>query len=225
MKTTDGPFSKIAREFRSEPILPFVKSSALGKRYLNVIKGKDIEAIFIGWNCLRDSFFAYVFKRMKRQARDEKEFYMATQLARAGFPIIVPEIQKWILGTKSKVFIVPIPSRFGVSEKLASELYKMFSREVRAVTVIKPLFRRMHKRVALKRIVGWPNRIKMAKSLYTLVSECGLDNSLVLLVDDVVTSGASFRRCAFILKSKGVKRVAAASLTTNMFDRYAKNEE
>lgn len=62
---------------------------------------------------------------------------------------------------------------------------------------------------------GYENRQKFAKKVYLPPKrKMDLDGKTVLLCDDVITTGSSLSRCAYILKEQGAKAVYAAALVS-----------
>lgn len=226
MTNSNSPFYQIGAHFKTQPILPFQENTTLAKKYLGMIQGENVDQLFIGWICERDSFFAYLYKSMKKEARDDKSTKLASKIARAGFPVMLPKINKWILKNTLPVLIVPVPSRHGVSERFAAELYKMLDKNSKKASQVEEIFNRLDKLLEVKRIDSWAKRKRATYNLFSLKKRSNLNRYVVLLVDDIVTSGSSLRKCAGLLKQRGMKSVVAVSLTTNLFDRYSyKNKD
>lgn len=221
MKNLSDPFRKIGTHLKTEPIGLFKQNSQLGKKYLKVVQGKDISSLFIGWICERDSFFAYMYKRMKKEARDHKTTKLAADIAQAGFLIMLPEINKWISKSTLPILIVPVPSGHGVSERFAIELYKMLDKNSKKVSRVEKIFKRSDKVLEIKKINSWDKRSHIVENLFSLVKKEKLNQKGVLLIDDIITSGSSLRRLAKLLKSHGTKNIAAISLATNLFDNFS----
>lgn len=220
MKNQSNPFHEIRLRLKTEPIRRFQKNSQVAKEYLKIVRGNSIEPLFIGWVCERDSFFAYIYKRMKKEARDHRKTKIATNVAQSGFYVLLPAINKWVLKNTLPVLIVPVPSRYGVSEKFATELYKMLDIKSKKMSKVKEIFFRLDKNLEIKRINGWTERNRSVKKLFSLRKEERLGQYAVLLVDDIITSGSSLRELASLLKSRGTKSIAAVSLATNLFDSF-----
>ena len=206
---------------KTEPIRIFQQNSYLAKKYLKVIQGRDISPLLIGWICERDSFFAYMYKRMKKEAREHRTTELAADIAQAGFPIMLPEINKWILKSTQPILIVPVPSRHRISERFAVELHKMLDKNSRKVSEVKEIFERSDKVLEVKKIRSWGERSRAVKNLFSFVKKEKLDQKSVLLIDDIITSGSSLRKLAKLLKSHGTKNIAAISLATNLFDSFS----
>jgi len=85
-------FIKYGLLLKANQFYLFLENTILAKKYLKKIQGKDIIKLFIGWICDRDSFFAYLYKFMKKEARDSGSTKPASKIACAGFPISLPEI-------------------------------------------------------------------------------------------------------------------------------------
>ncbi|HEC94218.1 MAG TPA: hypothetical protein ENI56_02515 [Candidatus Kaiserbacteria bacterium] len=221
MANIKSPFHQIGVTFKDQPILPFLENTILAKKYLKKIQGKDITKLFIGWICDRDSFFAYLYKFMKKEARDSGSTKLASKIACAGFSILLPEINNWILENALLILIIPVPSRYGVSERFATKLYEMLNKDSKKVSKIKKIFNRSDNFMEIKKIDSWKKRKQAVENLFSLRTGLDLNKYSVLLVDDIVTSGSSLRKCANILKQCGVQNIAAVSLATNLFDRYS----
>ena len=221
MRKPRNPFYKIGTHLKTEPIGRFQQNSQLGKKYLKAVQGRDIHSLFIGWICERDSFFAYMYKRMKKETRDYGTTKLAADIAQAGFPVMLPKINKWIQRSALPMLIVPVPSRHGVSERFAIELHKMLDKDSKKTSRVKVIFKRSDKVLEIKRINNWDKRSRAVKDLFSLVKKEKLDQNSVLLIDDIITSGSSLRELARLLKSRGTKDIAAISLTTNLFDSFS----
>lgn len=220
MKNQHNPFQEIGLRFKTEPVRRFKKNSQVAEKYLKIVRGNNIESLFIGWICERDSFFAYIYKRMKKEARDQRKTKIATHVAQSGFSVLLPAINKWVSKNTLPVLIVPVPSRYGVSERFATELYKMLDIESKKMSKVKEIFVRLYKNLEIKKINGWTKRNRSVKKLFSLRKNEELGQYAVLLVDDIITSGSSMRELASLLKSRGMKSIAAVSLATNLFDSF-----
>ncbi len=221
MTSYNTPFRQIANYLKDQPILPFRENTALGRKYLKAIQGKVTSHIFIGWICERDSFFAYLYKCMKKEARDCKTTRLAAKIARAGFPIMLTKINGWISKNNLPVLVVPVPSHYGASERFAVELYKMLDKNSKKVSKIQEVFNLSDKSIEIKKIDSWVKRNRAVNGLFSFKKGLNLNQYAVLLVDDIVTSGSSLRECANLLKKCGAGKVAAVSLATNLFDNFS----
>lgn len=221
MTNYNTPFHQIGNYLKTQPVLPFRENNALAKKYLKAIQGKFISHIFIGWICERDSFFAYLYKSMKREARDYKSTKLASKIAHAGFPIMLTKINSWISKNNLPVLIVPVPSHHGTSERFAVELYRMLDKNSKKVSKIQEVFNLSDRSIEVKKINSWAKRNRAVGNLFSFRKRLNLNKHVVLLVDDIVTSGSSLRKCANLLKRCGAEEVAAASLATNLFDSYS----
>ena len=221
MENFVSPFHKIGVDFKEQPILSFEKNKSVSKKYLKEVQGKDIDQLFIGWICERDSFFAYLYKYMKRKARDDKSTKLAAEIACAGFPILLSKINSWVSNNTLSVLVVPVPSRCGVSERFTSELYGMLNKSSKKNSEVRKLINRLDNLVEVKKIDSWAKRNRITNNLFSLGKTLNLNQYAVLLVDDIITSGSSLRKCADLLKQSGVENIVAVSLTTNLFDSYS----
>lgn len=221
MARSSNPFHDVGLHLKTEPIRLFRRSSLLAKKYLKTIQGKDIDPLFIGWICERGSFFAYIYKRMKKEAKDHKKTGLASKIAHAGFPVMLSEINKWISKNTLPVLIVPVPSRYGVSERFATELYVMLNKDSKKISKVEKIFTRLDKILEIKKITGWTKRNQAVENLFSVRKKEKLNQYAVLLIDDIITSGSSLRKLASLLKSHGSKNIAAVSLATNFFDSYS----
>lgn len=101
------------------------------------------------------------------------------------------------------------PSRYRVRGYNQAELLaKIVSKELGVP--YKPLLARMHSRhqVGLSRI----QRLAQVEDLFAMLPRVKVGGSRVLIVDDVITTGATLSACAAILKQAGAKRVLGAAV-------------
>lgn len=216
----DNPFHGVGLTFKTEPILCFRQNDKSASAYLNEVKGPDIERLMIGWVCDRDSFFAYLYKCMKKEAREESTTQMASQIAHAGFSKMLPDVNEWIERRSLPVLLVPVASRHGVSERFAKELHEMLGEPARRLAKVETMLHRVNKEIEIKKIKGWTDRNSSVEDLFSVSPTENLGAHSVLLVDDIVTSGASLRKSASMLRSCGANDIAAIVLATNLFDSY-----
>ncbi len=123
----------------------------------------------------------------------------------------LPDIATW---TKrhdgAPVILTPVPSRSDVSFLLCQELAKELRSSGVSASVRTDLLKR--KSPSEMKDAPWERREKLAKEFYELDSPAQLSGTF-LLVDDVMTSGATMRTCASLLHAAGASRVAAAALS------------
>lgn len=221
MTKKKSPFYEIGQQLKEQNVSRFRANSLAARKYIKEIKGPILTNVFIGWLCERDTFFAYMYKQMKKDARDKRSVKLASKVSRAGFPVMVPEIENWISSNKSQTLIVPIPSRYGISEQFAKELYQLLNKEVKKISHVQNLLEKSTQAIEMKRLDSWAKRKRVVNELIILSKKVSLENYSILLVDDIVTSGSSLRRSASLLKKAGANEVAAVSLTTNLFDSFS----
>ena len=182
-------------------------------RYLKLVKGDHIESIFVGWLFESGGHFSYIKNRMKREAR-MGQLRVADAIALAGWPILLPGVVKWVREVK-RVVIVPVPSRFGSIEQLAHHLSEMINRHSPNSSFVNTKLLSRVKDLPIKRY-NWKERDKVAAKLYRINGK-KLAPEFILLVDDVVSSGASLRRCSKLLHLAGARQICAATLAGDPF--------
>ncbi len=195
-------------DLRPEIVKPF-SSTRAHARYLSLLKGSEIEMVFAGWLFESGGYFSYLKNRMKKEARAGK-LDVAKELARVGWPILIPKILKWIRSIGGQVVLVPIPSRFGSIEVLASSLAKVINEQTPYSCSVNNKLLSRRKELPIKRH-NWKDRDAMAGAMYQLKNKQPVPKC-IMLVDDVVSSGASLRRCAELLQNSGAERICAAVL-------------
>jgi predicted amidophosphoribosyltransferase len=78
----------------------------------------------------------------------------------------------------------------------------------------KSLFEGLRKKKNTKSQVGLPRKERMQniKRSFYINNGARLDNSKVLIVDDVITTGATLSECARVLRGAGVREVWGATI-------------
>jgi len=218
--TAKDPFYEVSQKFEKEPTKVFGGNRREGRKYISEIKGSDIDSFFIGWMCERGSFFAYLYKFMKNQAKNNRSLEVAEEIAQAGFPIILPQLKK-VMNPNTTYAVVPIPSRHHVSEAITQVLIDIINNQSPGYKLTYAPIIKKDKLVSLKEIPNWREKNSVAEGLFLPRKRQSHSGQSAILVDDIVTSGASMRACAKILTSIGYKKVIAVSLATNMYYQYS----
>lgn len=172
--------------------------------------GTLLDEIFVSWLYARRGPIANGLKVAKDAGNPSRQNLIA-DLCRIAWGKILPDIATW---TKrhdgAPVILTPVPSRSDVSFLLCQELAKeLRSSGVSASVHTDLLKRKSHSEM---KDAPWERREKLAKEFYELDSLAQLSGTF-LLVDDVMTSGATMRTCAALLHTAGASRVAAAALS------------
>jgi predicted amidophosphoribosyltransferase len=215
----NNPFKEISEKFKAEPIERFQENSNESRIYLKEVQGepKAIDPLFIAWVCMPRTYFAYLLMSMKREAEENNTSNLASDLAQAGFNVVLPQINDWISNSELPVILVPIASRYTVSERFAYELHNMLEPGNKRKSQVRLLLERIDHSVEMKTVYTWPEKARAVKKLFSVKANQDLSGFSVLLVDDFISSGFSLRESARLLRDVGAKNIAAAALATNMF--------
>lgn len=214
-----NPFRQVCIDFQTEPIQAVDNDSQTVREYVKRVKGDNVADLLIGWLCIEDTFFAYLFRRMKRESRQNNNFSIAENLAENGFKSLTIRVNKWIISENRPVLIIPVASRHGVSERFAYILMKLLETSCKlSMFYTMPLQKNKQTQADIKNIVGWNNRENVVKDIFEF-KDTGYELSKysIILVDDIITSGASLRRSAEILVTNGADRILGVCLATNLY--------
>lgn len=128
------------------------------------------------------------------------------------------------LSTEGQIdFIVPVPLHarrlrergFNQSELLAQKISGVMEKPILNDIVKRKIYRRPQMEVKNR-----ASRLKNTRDIFEIVKPSGsnivqhleLNNKIVLLVDDVATTGATLKECARILKNAGASKVLSFTL-------------
>ncbi|MFH0771385.1 MAG: ComF family protein [Candidatus Omnitrophota bacterium] len=110
--------------------------------------------------------------------------------------------------------IVPVPlhpvrlrqRQFNQSELLALQISKIINKKV-----VKDKLKRVRYTAPQTELTG-QQRIKNVKEVFAVKNYAGFKDKTVVLVDDVITTGATFSECAKALKKAGARKIVAFAL-------------
>jgi len=169
-----------------------------------------LDEIFVSWLYARRGPIANGLK-MAKDAQNTSRHNLIADLSRIAWRKTLPDIATW---TKwhdgAPVIVTPVPSRSDVSFLLCQELAMELCSSGVSASVRTDLLKRKSR--SEMKDAPWERREKLAKEFYELDSPAQLSGTF-LLVDDVMTSGATMRTCASLLRTVGATRVAAAALS------------
>lgn len=107
--------------------------------------------------------------------------------------------------------MIPVPGVFSVGRHL-SFLCSLLSKRVKIPLSKRILKRRFGSKKQHK--LTMEHRVKNAKYSYFLGSKKDLSNLRILLVDDIITTGATLNACAALLKEAGAKEVVCLTIAS-----------
>ena len=118
----------------------------------------------------------------------------------------------------SRLVLTYVPRSAPAKRKNGTDQAQMLARALSATTGVpmKPLFRRRFGSRKIQKKLSFEERMKNADSAFALIDGTELKNVSVILVDDVVTTGASMAACIRQLHRVGVKRVYSLAVATNL---------
>ncbi len=105
--------------------------------------------------------------------------------------------------------MIPVPGIFSVGRHL-SYLCFLLSKETKIPLSKRILSRRFGSKKQHK--LTMEHRIENAKNAFFLRSKKDLSNMRILLVDDIITTGATLNACAALLKKAGAKEVVCLTI-------------
>lgn len=131
-----------------------------------------------------------------------------------------PAFAKW-MGTaghdllKETDLIIPVPLHwtrlftrtYNQSQLMATHLSKLVPH-----TSLEPALLKRHKRTQPQGFLSKDKRVENVKSSFTVPQPHLIKGKSILLIDDVLTSGATLNACAKELKKAGAKRIYALTL-------------
>lgn len=183
-------------------------SLAIGFRRFQTMGG-ILEEFFASWVYARRGPIASALKCAKDRDSSGSESAMAALSLLAWQPSLAA-LLRWIDRQMSgTVLLAAVPGRTDVAERLCRNLADLLAKEGRSVETRFDLLSRTSNDEMKE--VEWSARERLAKRLYTSTGQ-RVPGATVVLVDDVITSGASLRRCGGLLRRAGARSVAAATL-------------
>lgn len=126
-------------------------------------------------------------------------------------------------------YIVPVPLHrrrlrwrgFNQSFLLAEKISAGLTPPVK-IEILETLERTRHKKPQMK-IKKYRNRLESVKGIFSLkVKHSKIKGKKILLVDDIATTGATLQECAKALKEAGAKKVFAAVIARQTFNKKSK---
>ncbi len=121
----------------------------------------------------------------------------------------------------SDVMITYVPrSREGCAENgtdQAAELARALSRQLH-LPMVRMLARKRGTHTSQKKLTP-PERLKNARASYCTVGRRRCEQKVIILVDDIVTTGASMSACTGLLHQMGASAVYCAAVATDLVNR------
>ncbi|MBQ4102636.1 MAG: ComF family protein, partial [Oscillospiraceae bacterium] len=120
-------------------------------------------------------------------------------------------LQKMLQNQGEFDLMIPVPGVFFVGRHLSS-LCSLLSKRTKIPLSKRILKRRFGSKKQHK--LTMEHRVKNAKYSYFLGSKKDLSNLRILLVDDIITTGATLNACAALLKEAGAKEVVCLTIAS-----------
>jgi len=150
------------------------------------------------------------------------------------FGAIVATHLEHLLEPWESYIITPVPGDPGREHNLFPELDRYMTeiladcihaglRDRHNVEVINMLVQVRPKVKRQHQCLNTTERIENVQGLYALRNGTFLDNNIVILVDDVITSGATMAECARVLRGNGAKEVIGVALARTVRLRQEDN--
>ncbi len=149
----------------------------------------------------------YFYEGAVRRAILEMKFRHRTENAR----FFALALQKMLQNQGEFDLMIPVPGVFSVGRHLSS-LCSLLSKRTKIPLSKRVLSRRFGSKKQHK--LTMEHRIENAKSSYHLHSKKDLSNMRILLVDDIITTGATLNTCAALLKEAGAKEVVCLTIAS-----------
>ena len=142
--------------------------------------------------------------------KDDNAKYLAEPFARI--------IQKRLIDEKINFdYIIPVPLHksklkkrgYNQAEILAIQIGRLFDKEVKKDLIIKT------KETANQKTLNFQQRQNNMVEAFVSTDKNFIKNKNFLIVDDVITTGATVSACASLLKNKGAKNVFCCAIARN----------
>ena len=157
---------------------------------------------------------------------DEHSKRLVTDLKYYDKPIMVRRLAQWMSQSapdwlmKENVLLIPIPlhryrlwkRKYNQSALLAKEIARQYKLEVALEGVIR--IRNSPPQASLPRT----KRLGNLKNTFMLHPKLEAKNRTIILVDDVMTTGATINACAKLLKKAGASRILCITLARTVLD-------
>lgn len=192
-----NPVLFVSNELDMLPYLP----GEIAETYERTIRGAVLDNVFVSWLYSRRGPLAMALKHAKGRVPGDREAAVEA-LCGIAWANSAPAIKNWARG--EDVAVVPIPGAGDLAGALARDLC---GRQMGHFYLADVLARPVGSEV---KDLPWSERDEHVKSKFFLAERPVLQS--VLLIDDVVTSGATARECARLLRNRGSVRVAIASI-------------
>lgn len=112
-------------------------------------------------------------------------------------------------------FIVPVPLHRRRLKERGFNQSELIAKKISEITE-KPIIDNILKRKKYRRpqmeVKNREARIKNTQNIFECVQHQVLDNKVVLLIDDVATTGATLKECARVLKNAGARSILSFTL-------------
>ena len=183
--------------------------------------GKPIDAIAKEWGfcpfCKESGGFCFDEARVAL-IYDESSAALILGLKYADKTETTPMLARWLrraLGDLTADVVVPVPlsrsrllqRRYNQAALLAKQLAAMIS------VKYKPLLKRNRDTGNQGNLSG-PQRKKNVKGAFSVTNDFDIKGKTVIIVDDVMTTGATMNECAKTLKQAGAGKIIAVTLAT-----------
>ena len=151
--------------------------------------------------------FPYFYKGTVRRAILAMKFQHRTENAR----FFALALQETLENEGNFDLMIPVPGVFSVGRHLSS-LCSLLSKQTKIPLSKRILKRRFGSKKQHK--LTMERRIENAKNSYHLHSKRDLSNLRILLVDDIITTGATLNTCATLLKKAGAKEIVCLTIAS-----------
>ncbi|WP_175345346.1 phosphoribosyltransferase family protein [Bradyrhizobium sp. ORS 375] len=209
MRTAEG-FDRIICALAGEiNVIPFPSCAVTLRFRRGLVSRGQIDGLFVCWLYSRRGPIAIALKWAKMPGGRDNEVAQSA-LASFAWSVLPGGLVDRLLATDLDIIVTSVPSRTSVADRLAVELARKLVSANVPVSVNLQLLRRIQS-IETKEM-PWSERREQTKKMFAAGSD-SISSKCVLLVDDVVTSGATMEACGSLLKSIGAAEVICVSMT------------